>query len=105
MIRLAADEDFNNDIVRALRRTLPDVNILGVRERASRVPSVTSCRWSVDATLARSNMFAMRSTVATSVSGDAARESSASAAVLARANASGFVPMPTAVSRRYAPME
>jgi len=31
MIRLAADEDFNNDIVRALRRTLPDVNILGVR--------------------------------------------------------------------------
>jgi len=32
MIRLAADEDFNNDIVRALRRTLPDVNILGVRE-------------------------------------------------------------------------
>ena len=29
MIRLA-DEDFNNDIVRALRRTLPDVNILGV---------------------------------------------------------------------------
>ncbi len=32
MIRLAADEDFNNDIVRALRRALPDVNILGVRE-------------------------------------------------------------------------
>jgi hypothetical protein len=32
MIRLAADEDFNNDIVRALRRTLPDLNILGVRE-------------------------------------------------------------------------
>jgi hypothetical protein len=32
MIRLAADEDFNDDIVRALRRTLPDVNALGVRE-------------------------------------------------------------------------
>jgi hypothetical protein len=32
MIRLAADEDFNNDIVRALRRALPDVSILGVRE-------------------------------------------------------------------------
>jgi len=32
MIRLAADEDFNNDIVRALRRTLPDLNILSVRE-------------------------------------------------------------------------
>jgi Domain of unknown function (DUF5615) len=32
MIRLAADEDFNNDIVRALRRTLPDVSIVGVRE-------------------------------------------------------------------------
>ena len=32
MIRLAADEDFNNDILRALRRTLPDVNLLGVRE-------------------------------------------------------------------------
>lgn len=32
MIRLAADEDFNNDIVRALRRALPDVNVLGVQE-------------------------------------------------------------------------
>lgn len=32
MIRLAVDEDFNNDIVRALRRTLLDVSILGVRE-------------------------------------------------------------------------
>jgi predicted nuclease of predicted toxin-antitoxin system len=32
MIRFAADEDFNNDIVRALRRALPDVNIVGVRE-------------------------------------------------------------------------
>jgi hypothetical protein len=32
MIRFAADEDFNNDIVRALRRALPEVNIVGVRE-------------------------------------------------------------------------
>ena len=32
MIRLAADEDFNNDIVRALRRTLPEVSVLSVRE-------------------------------------------------------------------------
>ena len=32
MIRLAADQDFNNDIVRALCRTLPDVSILAVRE-------------------------------------------------------------------------
>jgi hypothetical protein len=32
MIRFAADEDFNNDVVRALRRSLPDVNIVGVRE-------------------------------------------------------------------------
>ena len=32
MIRFAADEDFNNDVVRALRRGLPDVNIVGVRE-------------------------------------------------------------------------
>jgi predicted nuclease of predicted toxin-antitoxin system len=32
MIRFAADEDFNNDIVRALRRALPEVNIRGVRE-------------------------------------------------------------------------
>ena len=32
MIRFAADEDFNNDVVRALRRALPAVNILGVRE-------------------------------------------------------------------------
>jgi len=32
MIRFAADEDFNNDVVRALRRALPEVNILGVRE-------------------------------------------------------------------------
>jgi hypothetical protein len=32
MIRFAADEDFNNDVVRALRRALPALNILGVRE-------------------------------------------------------------------------
>jgi len=32
MIRLAADEDFNNDIVRALRGALPDMGIVGVRE-------------------------------------------------------------------------
>jgi hypothetical protein len=32
MIRFAADEDFNNDIVRALRRSLPGLNIVGVRE-------------------------------------------------------------------------
>jgi len=32
MIRFAADEDFNNDVVRALRRALPEVNIVGVRE-------------------------------------------------------------------------
>jgi hypothetical protein len=32
MIRFAADEDFNNDVIRALRRSLPDVNIAGVRE-------------------------------------------------------------------------
>lgn len=32
MIRFAADEDFNNDVVRALRRALPEVNMLGVRE-------------------------------------------------------------------------
>ena len=32
MIRLAADEDFNNDIVLALRRTLPNVDVLTVRE-------------------------------------------------------------------------
>ena len=32
MIRFAADEDFNDDVVRALRRSLPDVNIVGVRE-------------------------------------------------------------------------
>jgi hypothetical protein len=32
MIRFAADEDFNNDVVRALRRALPEVNIRGVRE-------------------------------------------------------------------------
>lgn len=32
MIRFAVDEDFNNDVVRALRRNLPDVNIVGVRE-------------------------------------------------------------------------
>ena len=32
MIRFAADEDFNNDIVRALRRALPEVSIVGVRE-------------------------------------------------------------------------
>ena len=32
MIRLATDEDFNNDIVRALRRTLPSVDVLTVRE-------------------------------------------------------------------------
>lgn len=32
MIRFAADEDFNNDVVRALRRSLPDVNIVGVRD-------------------------------------------------------------------------
>lgn len=32
MIRFAADEDFNNDVVRALRRARPDVNIVGVRE-------------------------------------------------------------------------
>jgi len=32
MIRFAADEDFNNDVVRALRRALLKVNILGVRE-------------------------------------------------------------------------
>lgn len=31
-IRFAADEDFNNDIVRALRRALPEMNIVGVRE-------------------------------------------------------------------------
>jgi hypothetical protein len=31
MIRFAADEDFNNDVVRALRRALPEVNIVGVR--------------------------------------------------------------------------
>ena len=30
MIRLAADEDFNNDIVRALRRTLPNVREAGL---------------------------------------------------------------------------
>jgi hypothetical protein len=30
MIRFAADEDFNNDVVRALRRALPEVNILRV---------------------------------------------------------------------------
>mgnify|MGYP000007275143 CR=1 FL=1 len=49
MIRLAADEDFNNDIVRALRRTLPDVSILGVREagRAGRAdPEVLA--WAAD---------------------------------------------------------
>jgi hypothetical protein len=34
-VRLAADEDFNNDIVRALRRTLPNVDVLTVRELAS----------------------------------------------------------------------
>lgn len=32
MIRFAADEDLNNDVVRALRRALPEVNIVGVRE-------------------------------------------------------------------------
>ena len=32
MIRLAADEDFNNDIVRALRRTIPNVDVLTARE-------------------------------------------------------------------------
>lgn len=32
MIRFAADEDFNNDVVRALRRALPEVDIVGVRE-------------------------------------------------------------------------
>jgi len=32
MIRFAADEGFNNDVVRALRRALPEVNILGARE-------------------------------------------------------------------------
>lgn len=30
MIRFAAEEDFNNDAVRALRRSLPDVDIVGV---------------------------------------------------------------------------
>jgi hypothetical protein len=32
MSRFAADEDVNNDVVRALRRALPEVNIVGVRE-------------------------------------------------------------------------
>jgi hypothetical protein len=32
MIRFAADEDFNNDVVRALRRALPAVNHSRVRE-------------------------------------------------------------------------
>lgn len=35
MIRFAADEDFNSDVVRALRRALPEVNILGVAVAAS----------------------------------------------------------------------
>ena len=32
MIRFAADEDFNYDVVRALRRALPTIDIVGVRE-------------------------------------------------------------------------
>ena len=32
MIRFAVDEDFNNDVVRALGRNLPDLDIVGVRE-------------------------------------------------------------------------
>ena len=32
MIRFAADEDFNHDIVRALRRSLPDIDIATVQD-------------------------------------------------------------------------
>jgi predicted nuclease of predicted toxin-antitoxin system len=32
MIRFAADEDLNNDIVRALRRRLPEVDVARVRD-------------------------------------------------------------------------
>ncbi len=32
MIRFAADEDFDNDIVRALRRRIPDLDIVRVRD-------------------------------------------------------------------------
>ncbi|HKY34921.1 MAG TPA: hypothetical protein VJN18_03175 [Polyangiaceae bacterium] len=32
MIRFAADEDFNHDIVRALRRSLPEVDIATVQD-------------------------------------------------------------------------
>jgi len=32
MIRFAADEDFNNDVLRALRRNLPSVDVVGVRD-------------------------------------------------------------------------
>lgn len=32
MIRFAADEAFDNDVIRALLRSLPDANIVGVRE-------------------------------------------------------------------------
>jgi hypothetical protein len=34
MIRFGADEDFNHDIVRALKRSLPDVDIATVQEVA-----------------------------------------------------------------------
>jgi hypothetical protein len=32
MIRLAADEDLDNDIIRALRRRLPDVDVVRVQD-------------------------------------------------------------------------
>ncbi len=41
MIRFAADEDFNNDVVRALRRSLPDVADLA---RSHRMPARASVR-------------------------------------------------------------
>ena len=36
MLRLAADENFNNDIVRALRRHKPDIDIVSVQDAGLR---------------------------------------------------------------------
>jgi hypothetical protein len=48
MIRFAADEDFNNDVVRALRRSLPDVNIVEVREAGRGRPDPDVLAWAAE---------------------------------------------------------
>jgi len=54
MIRFAADEDFNNDVVRALRRALPEVDSVGVREAGrGGQPDPDALVWAAAEALAR----------------------------------------------------